>query len=178
MENKNTTLLTDSLNYDRIYNLGYYFDGGTLMDEENVLTSEWGEYSRCHKSVFNYDVKLVNPKFILTSDTLRYNTASKIANIVGPSDIDSDNNHIYSELGFYNTQIGQAELLLNRSVLTNEGKQLTGDSLFYDRVKGYGEAFDNVLFNDTINKNMLTGDYCYYNELTKYAIATPKRRWR
>lgn len=174
MENKNTTLLTDSLNYDRIYNLGYYFDGGTLMDEENVLTSEWGEYSPATKqSVFNYDVKLVNPKFTLTSDTLRYNTTTKIANIVGPSDIDSDNNHIYSELGFYNTQIGQAELL-NRSVLTNEGKRMTGDSLFYDRVKGYGEAFDNVVFTDTINKNMLTGNYCYYNELTKYAIATQK----
>lgn len=174
MENKNTTLLTDSLNYDRIYNLGYYFDGGTLMDEENVLTSEWGEYSPATKqSVFNYDVKLVNPKFTLTSDTLRYNTATKIANIVGPSDIVSDNNHIYSELGFYNTQIGQAELL-NRSILTNEGKRMTGDSLFYDRVGSYGEAFDNVVFTDTINKNMLTGDYCFYNELTKYAIATKK----
>ena len=174
MENKNTTLLTDSLNYDRIYNLGYYFDGGTLMDEENVLTSEWGEYSPATKiSVFNYDVKLVNPKFTLTSDTLRYSTATKIANIVGPSDIVSDANHIYSELGFYNTQIGQAELL-NRSVLTNEGKRMTGDSLFYDRVRGYGEAFDNVVMTDTINKNMLTGDYCYYNELTKYAFATKK----
>ena len=174
MENKNTTLLTDSLNYDRIYNLGYYFDGGTLMDEENVLTSEWGEYSPATKiSVFNYDVKLVNPKFTLTSDTLRYSTATKIANILGPSDIVSDANHIYSELGFYNTQIGQAELL-NRSVLTNEGKRLTGDSLFYDRVKGYGEAFDNVIMTDTVNKNMLTGDYCYYNELTKYAFATKK----
>ena len=174
MENKNTTLLTDSLNYDRIYNLGYYFDGGTLMDEENVLTSEWGEYSPATKiSVFNYDVKLVNPKFILTSDTLRYSTATKIANILGPSDIVSDANHIYSELGFYNTQIGQAELL-DRSVLTNEGKRLTGDSLFYDRVKGYGEAFDNVIMTDTVNKNMLTGDYCYYNELTKYAFATKK----
>ena len=174
MENKNTTLLTDSLNYDRIYNLGYYFDGGTLMDEENVLTSEWGEYSPATKiSVFNYDVKLVNPKFTLTSDTLRYNTATKIANILGPSDIVSDANHIYSELGFYNTQIGQAELL-DRSVLTNEGKRLTGDSLFYDRVKGYGEAFDNVIMTDTVNKNMLTGDYCYYNELTKYAFATKK----
>ena len=65
MENKNTTLLTDSLNYDRIYNLGYYFDGGTLMDEENVLTSELGEYSPATKiSVFNYDVKLVNPKLL------------------------------------------------------------------------------------------------------------------
>ena len=174
MENKNTTLLTDSLNYDRIYNLGYYFDGGTLMDEENVLTSEWGEYSPATKiSVFNYDVKLVNPKFTLTSDTLRYSTATKIANILGPSDIVSDANHIYSELGFYNTQIGQAELL-DRSVLTNEEKRLTGDSLFYDRVKGYGEAFDNVIMTDTVNKNMLTGDYCYYNELTKYAFATKK----
>ena len=174
MENKNTTLLTDSLNYDRIYNLGYYFDGGTLMDEENVLTSEWGEYSPATKiSVFNYDVKLVNPKFTLTSDTLRYSTATKIANILGPSDIVSDANHIYSELGFYNTQIGQAELL-DRSVLTNEGKRLIGDSLFYDRVKGYGEAFDNVIMTDTVNKNMLTGDYCYYNELTKYACATKK----
>lgn len=174
MENKNTTLLTDSLNYDRIYNLGYYFDGGTLMDEENVLTSEWGEYSPATKiSVFNYDVKLVNPKFTLTSDTLRYSTATKIANILGPSDIVSDANHIYSELGFYNTQIGQAELL-DRSVLTSEGKRLIGDSLFYDRVKGYGEAFDNVIMTDTVNKNMLTGDYCYYNELTKYAFATKK----
>ena len=174
MENKNTTLLTDSLNYDRIYNLGYYFDGGTLMDEEDVLTSEWGEYSPATKiSVFNYDVKLVNPKFTLTSDTLRYSTATKIANILGPSDIVSDANHIYSELGFYNTQIGQAELL-DRSVLTNEGKRLIGDSLFYDRVKGYGEAFDNVIMTDTVNKNMLTGDYCYYNELTKYAFATKK----
>ena len=174
MENKNTTLLTDSLNYNRIYNLGYYFDGGTLMDEENVLTSEWGEYSPATKiSVFNYDVKLVNPKFTLTSDTLRYSTATKIANILGPSDIVSDANHIYSELGFYNTQIGQAELL-DRSVLTNEGKRLIGDSLFYDRVKGYGEAFDNVIMTDTVNKNMLTGDYCYYNELTKYAFATKK----
>ena len=72
MINRNTTLLTDSLNYDRLYDLGYYFEGGTLMDEENVLTSDWGEYSPATKqSVFNHDVKLVNPKFVLTSDTLR-----------------------------------------------------------------------------------------------------------
>ncbi len=174
LENRKTTLLTDSLNYDRIYELGYFFDGGTLMDEENVLTSEWGEYSPATKmSVFNYDVKLVNPKFTLTSDTLRYNTNTKIANIVGPSNIDSDKNHIYSELGFYNTVKGQAELL-NRSVLTNEGKRMTGDSLFYDRTKGYGEAFDNVVMKDTVNKNMLTGDYCFYDELKQYAMATKK----
>ena len=174
MINRNTTLLTDSLNYDRIYDLGYYFEGGTLMDEDNVLTSDWGEYSPATKvSVFNHDVKLVNPKFILTSDTLKYNTTSKVATILGPSDIVSDQNHIYSERGFYNTQSGQAELL-DRSVITNEGKKMVGDSLYYDRTAGYGEAFDNVQMNDTVNKNMLTGDYCFYNELTDSAFATKR----
>ena len=172
MINRNTELTTDSLNYDRLYNLGYYFEGGMLTDEDNVLTSEWGEYSPTTKlAVFNHEVKLVNPQFVLTSDTLKYSTESKIATILGPSDIVSDKNHIYSERGEYNTATGQAELL-DRSVLTNEGKKLTGDSLFYDRNLGYGEAFNDVRMNDTVNRNMLTGDYCFYNELTGNALAT------
>lgn len=172
MINRGTVLTTDSLNYDRIFNLGYYFEGGTLMDSVNVLTSIWGEYSPSTKlAVFNHDVTLNNPRFVLTSDTLKYSTLTKTATILGPSDIVSDNNHIYSERGVYNTVTEQAELL-DRSVLTNQGRKLTGDSLFYDRKLSYGEAFDNVRMNDTVNRNMLTGDYCYYDELTGNALAT------
>lgn len=172
MINRNTELLTDSLNYDRVINLGYYFDGGQLSDEENVLTSLWGEYSPATKlAVFNDEVELVNPKFTLTSDTLKYSTLTKVATILGPSDIVSEGNHIYSERGIYNTVTEQAELL-DRSVLTNESKKLAGDSLFYDRRMGYGEAFDNVVMNDTLNRNMLAGDYCFYNERTGNALAT------
>ena len=174
MENKNTTLLTDSLNYDRLYNLGYYFNGGTLMDEQNVLTSDWGEYSPATKqSVFNFDVRLESPDFTLTSDTLQYNTQTKIVNIVGPSDINGENNHIYSERGTYNTLDGKAELY-DRSILTNDGKQLTGDSLYYDNVLAVGQAFGNMVMNDTINRNMMTGEYGYYNEKTSYAFATKR----
>lgn len=174
MINRGTTLTTDSLNYDRIFNLGYYFEGGTLMDSVNVLTSIWGEYSPATKlAVFNHDVTLHNPRFVLTSDTLKYSTLTKIATILGPSDIVSDNNHIYSERGVYNTVTEQAELL-DRSVLTNQGRKLVGDSLFYDRKLSYGEAFDNVRMNDSINRNMLTGDYCYYDELTGNALATQR----
>ncbi|MBP1614505.1 MAG: hypothetical protein H6Q13_1953 [Bacteroidetes bacterium] len=174
MINRKTTLTTDSLNYDRLYNLGYYFEGGMLTDEENVLTSDWGEYSPATKlAVFNHEVKLANPRFTLTSDTLKYSTDTKIAKILGPSNIINEKNHIYSERGIYNTVKDQAELL-DRSVLTNEGKRLVGDSLFYDRKAGYGEAFDNVIMKDTINKNMLTGDYCFYDELKSNAWATKK----
>ena len=172
MENQTTTLLTDSLNYDRLFNLGYFFDGGTMMDDQNVLTSEWGEYSPGTKeATFNYNVKVEGPQYMLTSDTLRYNTTSKVVNIVGPSDIFSDGNHIYSESGFYYSQEGQAELY-QRSVLTNDGKQLTGDTLYFDRNTGIGEAFTNIVFTDTLNRNMMIGNYGYYNEKTKRAFAT------
>ena len=172
MENRTTTLLTDSLNYDRVYGLGYFFDGGTMMDDQNVLTSEWGEYSpQTKQSVFNYNVRLVNPQFTLTSDTLRYNTASKVADIVGPSDIWSDENHIWSEKGTYNTVTGKADLY-DRSVLTSGERRLTGDTLLYDRTTGVGEAFSRMVMTDTVNRNMMTGEYGYYNELTKSAFAT------
>ena len=172
MINRETELTTDSLDYDRVRNLGYYFEGGTLADSVNVLNSWWGEYSPATKlAVFNHDVELVNPRFVLYSDTLKYSTLTKVANIVGPSDIYSDNNYIYSESGYYDTQTGKADLY-QRSVLTSDSKQLTGDSLFYDRNTGIGEAFSNIVMTDTLNKNMMLGDYGYYNEKLKSAFVT------
>lgn len=172
MENRSVVLLTDSLNYDRVKNLGYYFNGGTLEDSTNVLTSEWGEYSPQTKmAVFHYDVELVNPQFTLISDTLCYSTVTRVANIVGPSDIESGDSYIYSERGYYNTADRKA-YLLDRSVLTNQSKTLVGDSVFYDESLKFGEAFGHVEMDDTLNKVMLLGGYCYSNELTGGAFAT------
>lgn len=174
MINRETELVTDSFNYDRLYNLAYFFDGGTITDADNVLTSDWGEYSPATKeAIFNYNVKLVNPKMTLTSDTLHYNTATKVARIVGPSDIYSDQNHIYSEKGFYNTQTGKAHLL-DRSVVTNQYRKLVGDSVAYDREAGFGEAFGNVVMTDEKDKNILTGGYANYNEKLGTAVAADK----
>ena len=172
MIDKEMTLTTDSLNYDRTINLGYYFNWGTVEDTLNVLTSEWGEYdTQTNDAIFNYEVTLTNPNFVLTSDTLCYNTQTQVATIVGPSDIKSDQNHIYSTLGRYFTASGEAHLL-NRSVLTNDDKRLIGDSIYYDRNKGFGEAFDHVEMDDFGGKTRLIGDYTYYNELEDSAYAT------
>lgn len=167
------TLTTDSLNYDRILNLGYYFNWGTVEDTLNVLTSEWGEYdTQTNDAVFNYEVTLTNPNFVLTSDTLYYNTKTQVATIVGPSNIENGrNNHIYSTLGRYYTA-GQYAELLNRSVLTSGAKRIVGDSLYYNRLGGYGEAFDNVVMDDFAGKTRLTGDYTFYDELSDSAYAT------
>ncbi len=172
LTHRNSVLYTDSLDYDRLYDLGYFFEGGRLVDEQNVLTSDWGEYSPpTREAVFNYNVKLENPSFTLVSDTLHYNTRSGMAHIVGPSNIDSGDNHIYSESGFYDTRVERA-YLLNRSQVSNKGRRMVGDSLFYDSRAGIGKGFGHVVYTDSLNKNELLGNYCYYNEFTGYSEAT------
>ncbi len=172
--NRETQLETDSLDYDRVADLGYYFDGGTLRDTVNVLTSVLGEYSPTTKqAVFEYNVELVNPQFTLTSEDLTYNTVTKIATINSDAEIVNDQSHVYTNSGIYNTVTERGELF-NRSVVVNQGRKLTGDTLLYDRQQGFGEAFGNVALNDTVNKNILTGDYCYYDELKENAFATKR----
>lgn len=174
MEDPSMVLTTDSLNYDRTLNLGYYFEGGTLRDSLNTLTSDWGEYdTKTKDALFNYNVTLTNDNFVLTSDTLGYNTGTRIAVITGPSEIDNGNNHITSTLGYYHTNEDQAHLL-NRSVLHNDNYRMVGDSLFYDHALGYGEAFRNVIMDDYKEKCRLTGEYAYYNEVVDSAYATGK----
>ena len=172
------TIYTDSLDYDRLYDLGYFFEGGKVLDHDNQLTSDWGEYSPAtHEAVFNYNVRLVNPtppakpETVLISDTLHYNTQTAIAHIVGPSNIENGENHIYSELGYYDTQAKHTHLL-DRSILTNNGKRLVGDSVVWNDDVAIAEAFGNVVYTDVVNKNMFTGEYCYYEDSTGYVMAT------
>lgn len=178
LTHRDTQLFTDSLDYDRLYDLGYFFEGGRLIDKDNELTSDWGEYSPSTRdAVFNYNVRLRNPlppepaKTIILSDTLRYNSLTEISELRGPSNIEHGGSHIYTENGHYHTRTDFA-YLLDRSILQNGPKRLVGDSVVWDNVLHEGEAFGDAQYHDTENRNMLTGNYCYYNDSTGYAEAT------
>ena len=172
LTHKKTKLFTDSLDFDRIYNNAYFFEGGKMIDGKTTLTSDWGEYNTETKmSVFNYDVKMQSPKFFLTTDTLYYDTRISMAHIVGPSNITSGESHIYSEQGYYDTKNDRARLM-NRSVLTNGGKMMVGDSVYYDSQQGMSQAFRNVVYVDSLNRNKLTGNYGEYYDYTGYAMCT------
>jgi lipopolysaccharide assembly outer membrane protein LptD (OstA) len=172
LRNRATTLFTDTLYFDRIDNMGYYNDGGKLVDKTTTLTSVHGEYHTDTKDAFFTDhVKMVDKESTLLTDTLAYNTRTKLANVMGPSDIYSGKSHIYSEMGYYNTDTEQAELL-KRSVLDNDGRILVGDSIWYDGKTSISEAFWNVVYTDTVNRNGLFCNYGYYDDATGYAMST------
>ena len=172
MRHRESLLLTDSLNFDRLESKGYFFEGGTLIDGENVLTSDWGEYyTSTRKSSFNYNVILESPQYRLISDTLNYDLQTKWADVSGPSEIRSGKSIIKTQKGYYNTETQKAELF-ERSQYYNGGKSVVGDSVYYDKLNGIATAYNNIIYEDTISKHILLGDYCYYNEFLGDAIVT------
>lgn len=172
LTHRRTKLYTDSLNYDRLYGIGYFFEGGKMVDKKNVLVSDWGEYdTETRQAVFNYNVNLKNPKFVLTTDTLHYDTRTSLAHIVGPSEITSGASVIHTSQGYYDTNKDFSRLY-GRSTLTNKGKTMTADSLFNDDKTKISQGFGNVVYTDTVNKNALTSNYFWYNDSTGYAFAT------
>ena len=171
-------LNTDSLDYDRVTDIAHYFSWGYLKDDQNNLESVNGYYYSNTKDYYAIDsVTLVNPDYTIYSDSLRYNTGSDISYFYGPTDIISDSNFIYCEYGWYNTKENKTRVSKNSYIL-NQEKKLNGDTIYYDRNIGFGEAFSNIAMLDTSAKMLITGGYANYYErpdriyVTKRALLT------
>lgn len=175
--NRDVKLETDIFQYDMGIDLGYYEVGGVLTDKQNRLESLQGEYSPTTKdAVFSTGVVLTSPSendtLKMYTDTLLYSTATHIAEIICPTEIVGKDGVIYSSSGIYNTDTGISDLYDRSTVKTSNGNTLTGDTLFYDRNKGYGEAFGDMVLVDSAHQSTLKGDYGFYNELTDSAFVT------
>lgn len=177
MVDKDATLTTNYLTYNTATRIGTYTGGGKLVNKDNTLTSKNGYYfARSRDSYFRYDVRLVTPDALILTDTMRYNSGSKIAYFYGPTNIygkkkGKDNDTLYTENGLYNTNTEQA--FFGKKNLYRQGtKTLHGDSMFYDRKKGYGRAVKNITFNDTEQKMTLKGDLGTYYKSDERTVVT------
>lgn len=170
----NTWLYTEFLDYNRATDIGYYYQGGKVENGNSVLISDKGYYYTTSNEVYFKDsVVVTTPDYTMFGDTMKYHTQTEIVHILGPTFIVSDQNLIYSEDGWYNTQIDESMLLKN-SYIQGKENLLKGDTVYYNRKNGMGEVFSRMELHDTINHIVIKGDYGYYNEQTKYAMATRK----
>ena len=160
IHNGETTLTTDSMNYDRANNIAYYFSGGMIQDTINTLTSEWGQYTPDNsQALFSHHVKLVHPKFVLECDTLCYNTETYQADIVSPTEIIYEHETtILSSSGWYNTSTERSMLLKRSLIIHADGMTLTGDTIYYDKAIGYGKVLGNMQSVDSANHMTLYGN--------------------
>ena len=171
LRHRRQTLLTDSLDFDRLYNMANFFDGGTLIDGKDRLVSDWGEYhTETREAKFVFNVKLRSGKDIVTTDTLYYDVPTSTAHMVGPSKIVSGASVVRTHDGYYDTKTDKARLY-GRSTMVDKEKSITGDTLYYVK-NGASTGYGNVIYIDKKNKNKLTCNYLRYNEKTGKGFAT------
>lgn len=173
LHHRRQTLKTDSLDFDRLYNMANFFDGGTLIDGKDRLVSDWGEYhTETREAKFVFNVKLRSGKDVVTTDTLYYDVPTSTAHMVGPSKIVSGSSVVHTADGYYDTKTDKAKLF-GRSTLVDKDKSITGDSLYYVK-NGESTGYGNVVYVDKKNKNTLTCNYLRYNEKTGMGFATKR----
>ena len=173
LHHRRQTLKTDSLDFDRLYNMANFFDGGTLIDGKDRLVSDWGEYhTETREAKFVFNVKLRSGKDVVTTDTLYYDVPTSTAHMVGPSKIVSGSSVVHTADGYYDTKTDKAKLF-GRSTLVDKNKSITGDSLYYVK-NGESTGYGNVVYVDKKNKNSLTCNYLRYNEKTGMGFATKR----
>lgn len=184
LKHRRQTLYTDSLNYDRLYEYAYFFNGGRMVDGKNKLSSDWGEYhTKTRMARFNLDVQLQTPKNRVSTDTLYYDVAKSKAHVVGqytsdkgrgkvgPSIIRNESSTITTTDAYFDTRTDRADLY-GRSTVVDKEKTITADTLFYNSETGYNRGLGNVVYTDDKNKNKLTCGEVEYSEKTGRGYAT------
>ena len=106
------TLYTDYLDYERPANKAYYYNGGRLVDSLNVLTSQRGYYNvNSNLASFKKDVLVTNPDYTMQSDSLQYNSRSKIIFFVAKTTVvNKDSSSFVYEGGQYDTKTRRSDL--------------------------------------------------------------------
>lgn len=161
INDKEMTLKTDTLHFDRINQILYYPNGGTIRDTKNTLKSEKGTYLlREKKFTAKSKVTVMNPENHLESDHLDYYTNTNLAYLYGPSTITNlkDSTKVYSERGFYDTST-DISYFVKRAKLFLKERTVSADSLYYDKRNGFASATNNIKVVDTVQNMVAKGNY-------------------
>lgn len=161
LKDPSMTLTSDTLQFDRLNQKLYYRSYATIKDTTNTLKSKNGNYYLEQKKfTATTRVHVVNPKHTLVSDHLDYYTSSGLTYFYGPTTItnSADQNHIYSEKGFYNTKTDISHFVKNAKLFLKE-RTIEGDSLFYDKNRGFASATNNIIVKDSVKNFLTKGNY-------------------
>lgn len=159
------TLYTDHLNYYRNRNLAYYFDGGKLVDSTNTLTSRKGYYNvQTNMASFKSDVVSTNQDYTLTSDTLQYNSKTKVVFFRDETTIvDKEGQTAVYQSGFYDTKVKQSDLADGN--VETPSYRMEGDRYFLDDLRKFYRAKDNVVMTSKEEDLVIYGDEGEYDKL-------------
>jgi lipopolysaccharide export system protein LptA len=91
--------------------------------------------------------------------------------IYGPTHIYNKDTYIYTENGWYNTKKEIVQFNKN-GFIKNKKQRISGDSIYFDKKRGYGNIFGHVNILDSTESVVIKGNKAFYFEKPEKAIVT------
>jgi lipopolysaccharide export system protein LptA len=167
------TLSTEELHYDMNLHIGNYYNGGKVVNKTTTVTSREGTYYADTKDVyFKKDVKLKDPAYDLSADSLLYNSDNQLATFITNTFIrDSSGRTISTRDGFYDMKNHRAHFT-KRATITDKGETIIADNIAFDDSTGISTAQGNAVFKDTVQNLTLIANLMISNTKTNTFLAT------
>lgn len=174
LSDRKMILYTDELFYDSKNKLSYYYTGGKVLKDSTVIISKKGYFHHKTQDVFfQGDVHITDPKYRLDSDTLKYNSTSKVCTFYGSTIIYNKESRIFCDNGWYDSKTDISSFGKNTVVL-NPPQRMLADSLYYERFRGFGKAIGPFIWYDSSMEVEIRGHYGEYADSRQFIMATQK----
>jgi len=162
LQDENRTVTSRRLEYDMANGLASYKTPGVTVDKSDTLYSNTGTYNtRTKEYTYYQNVRLISEKYVLTTDTLLFESLTKWSHFWGDTRIENKDGVLSGKRGRHNTETGQS-VFDTRTIIENETYTLTGDSLYYDEPHQIGYARGNVEIVSRKDSTILNGDEGFY----------------
>lgn len=158
LRDQEMTLTTPTLEYDLDAKRAYYTQIGNIVGPDYTIKSQLGTYTTADKILtFKKDIVYTNTQNTkVVSDTMAYNTVTKVVEFFGPTTITSPDGTLFANRGTYNTVTREANFRGNASIKTPD-YLIKGNTLTYDKIKAYYTASGKVSLTSIKENTVITG---------------------
>lgn len=158
MTDKKSKLYTQDMTYDLNNDIGYYMQGGKMINDKSEITSQYGSfYTKTSQVLFRQNVYVNHPKYKLTSDSLVYDTKLKRSIFKTSTKIENDSGYIWCNQGWHDEEKNQSTFGQGTYIYNSPHWMLT-DSIFYDKKNGKSFIYKTFEYHDTAMKVHVFGD--------------------
>ena len=147
----------EDLTYDLGTKTGVFSNWGTLKNDSTTVTSRTGEYNvKSHEARFTGKALITDPQYVTKSEDVGYNTETKMSRFFAKSVVTGDSGRmiLHTSSGYYNSQAGEA-YFTTHSTIQDDDKYIEGDTLYYNKLTGYGYGYGHVISIDTSRHSTL-----------------------
>ena len=173
LTDQKSILTTPDLEYNLNTDIGFYTNGGRVVNKKTILTSREGYYYATLKEIyFKKEVNLNDPGYKIKTDSLLYNTATQTNRFIAKTKItDSTGRQIETQDGYYRG--GKAEFGM-RPIVKDGATTVIGDRIAFNDSTGTSQAIGNVIVTDTAQGTTLITNQLFRENKGNRTLATGK----